>query len=343
MRLIGSAAPLLIAAAMHVAIAVTFAVVVRPAPRSAPVFEETAAGVEIDLAYAETMPAVAADAPAPAAARVVEPGAAAIAAIARATGETVREPGASSAPELAGAQETPAPAGEGWTFRPTTGPLDLRLSASAMAAVSPGEGPPQRSASPSSPRPVSTTGGLAESLDAADVARGLGRAGPVRTAVDEAARRPEAPTFGSAVFQVVLGSDGSVNVALAGASADRKAWDDLRPAIRAALANAKVRVPPPGKGVRVTIRVEASEQYPGGGRPVPDKKQGAAVHGSIGTITETKDHVEITPPVVALTYQTRKCSAGIAVTPGGVSLGGGCEQGAAMRVVETKIVSEERL
>ncbi len=252
-----------------------------------------------------------------------------------------RAPGASAAPELAGASEAAAPAGEGWTFRPTTGPVDLRLHAAAGAGGAGAEGPPPRGAT--SPRPVSTTGGLAESLDAADVARGMGRGGPVRTAVDEAARRPEAPTFGSAVFQVALGSDGSVSVTLADASVDRTMWDGLRPAIHAALASSKMRVPPPGKGIRVTVRVEASEQYPGGGRPVPDKMQGAAVHGSIGTIKESKDHVEITPPLVVLTYRTRKCGAGLAATPAGVSLSGGCEPGVAMRVVETKIVREERL
>jgi len=176
-----------------------------------------------------------------------------------------------------------------WTFRPTSG-VDLGLKNRAGLASAAPELPQERLG----PRPASSTGGLVEALDAADVARGLGHGGPVRSAVDLAASSPEAPTFGTATFAVALGSDGSVN------------------------------------GVLVTVKVDASEQFPGGGRPTPDSKQGVGARASLGGITETKDHVEIELPSASVAYRTRSCGVGLTVNPGGVSLGGGCEPGVAM-------------
>jgi hypothetical protein len=226
------------------------------------------------------------------------------------------------------------PAGAAW-FRPNA-VVDLRLSANGRAPTATPERPAQAP-------PASTTGGLAEGLDAADFARGMGRGGPVRTAVEDAARSGDAPIFGTATFSVVIAADGKVSVDVASASGDRTAWEGLRPAIRTALVGKPVRIAPKTRGLRVTVHVEASEQFPGGGRPPPPSKQGAALSGSIGKVTETKDHVDIELPSVALTYQSRKCAAGIVVSPGGVSAGGGCNPGVAMRVVAARIVGEERL
>ncbi|MDB4942314.1 MAG: hypothetical protein JWP97_1848 [Labilithrix sp.] len=241
-----------------------------------------------------------------------------------------------------GAREDGA-AASAW-FHPT-GTVDLGLGvagAMKVGTLRPGEGEAPRAA-PAPARPVSSTGGLVEALDSGDVARGLGHAGPVRSAVDAAAHRAEAPTFGVATFTVSLGSDGSVQVALAGANADRPGWDALRGAIREAVEKAPKRIAVPGRGVRVTVRVEAREQFASGAAPTPDRKQGVAASGSLGAVHETKDRVDFELPSATLAYKTRSCGVGATVNPTGVSLGGGCEAGVAMRVVSTKIVAEERL
>jgi len=226
------------------------------------------------------------------------------------------------------------------TFRPTKG-VDVGLGNRAgLAGLAEGtDAPPGRTG----PRPASSTGGLVEALDAADMARGLGHGGPVRTAVDEAARLPEAPTFGSATFAVALGTDGSVKVSVVAASGDRTRWDSLGPAVRDTLLRASHRKALKGNGVLVTVKVDASEQFPGGGRPTPDSKQGLGARASAGGVTETKDRVDIELPSASVGYRTRSCDVGVAVSLGGVSLGGGCAPGVAMRVVATQILSEQRL
>ena len=53
--------------------------------------------------------------------------------------------------------------------------------------------------------------------------------------------------------------------------------------------------------------------------------------------------MEIELPSASIGYRTRGCGVGLAVGAGGIGLGGGCEPGVAMRVVATKILSEQRL
>jgi hypothetical protein len=236
-------------------------------------------------------------------------------------------------------------AGADW-FRSTTGDghVDIglgTLGAMKVATLQPGEG--QGGRAPAAPRPVSTTGGLFEALDQGDVERGMGHGGPVRSAVDAAAHRPDAPTFGKAVFAVALAADGSVQVSLAGSSGDPKGWEALRPAIREAVEKAPKRIRVAGKGVLVTVAVEAKEQFASGATPTPDKKQGLGAQGSLGAVHETKEHVEFELPSGALTFKTRNCGAGVSLSAAGIGLSGNCESGVAMRVVSTKIVAEQRL
>lgn len=248
------------------------------------------------------------------------------------------------APGTAAHDVEAATAGDADWFRSTTGDLDIGLgTAGAMkvASLQPGEG--QGGRAPAAPRPVSTTGGLFEALDQGDVERGMGHGGPVRSAVDAAAHRPDAPTFGKAVFAVALAADGSVHVSLAGSSGDPKGWEALRPAIREAVEKAPKRIRIAGKGVLVTVAVEAKEQFASGATPTPDKKQGLGAQGSLGAVHETKEHVEFELPSGALTFKTRNCGAGVSLSAGGIGLSGNCESGVAMRVVSTKIVAEQRL
>jgi hypothetical protein len=237
--------------------------------------------------------------------------------------------------ELGVSDEPAASPGEGFTFRPTI--VDLRLSAAAAAGAIPApEAPPA-----SGPRPISTTGGLAEGLDAADVERGLGRGGPARAAVEEAARSSEAPMFGIAMFAVSVDGAGKVAVDVLDATSERAGWEALRPAIADRLAKAPVRPPSGSRGLRVTVRVEASEQFPGGARP--PAKEGVVAKASPGKITETKTKIDIELPYAAIGYRGRRCGGGLVIAPGGISGGAGCEVGVPLRVVATRIVSEQRL
>jgi hypothetical protein len=67
------------------------------------------------------------------------------------------------------------------------------------------------------------------------------------------------------------------------------------------------------------------------------------VKASPPKIVETKDRVDFVLPTVAAGYRGRNCSAGVVVGAHGVSGGADCNAGVAMRVVSTRIVSEERL
>lgn len=229
-----------------------------------------------------------------------------------------------------------AGAPSGFAFRPTRA-VDLGLTSGAARYA------PDSRARAEEGAVASQTGGLVESLDAKDVASGLGRGGPVRSAVESAARSGDAPVFGTATFSVAIRADGTVDVKLTDASRDHVGWQRLEPTIRAALATKPVRLPPKSAGLRVAVRVDASEQFPGGGRPTPDDKQGIAARAQFFKIKETKEHVEIELPYVAVGVRSRACGAGVTITPGGINAGAGCDVGTAMRVVATRIVSEERL
>jgi hypothetical protein len=192
-------------------------------------------------------------------------------------------------------------------------------------------------------KPETTGPGLAAALDAQDAARGLGRGGPARTAVEEAARGKDAPTFGIATFSIAIGADGAVDVRVADASVDRPGWAALRQEIAESLKKKPIRLAPNQNGLRVVVRVEASEKFPEGTAPTPDAKQGVSVHASPGKIRVTNGSIDIELPYVDLAAKGRSCGAGVRLTPGALAGGGGCAAGVAMRVVKARIVSEERL
>jgi len=230
-----------------------------------------------------------------------------------------------------------------WVVHPT-GNIDLAVPKSAFAKGGVFEPPPaQHAPIPVVPPPLSKSGGLVEGLDARDMHLGLGRGGPILSAVDAAAHDPAAPVLGKALFAISVLDNGSIKVDTLNASSERAAWEKLAPIIAQGLADKNVRVPNAAKGIRVTVSVDAREQFASGAPPVPPEKQGFKAGGSIGKITEKKDQIEITPPHVSLGYQGKKCGASIVILPGSASLGAGCEVGVPVRVVETHDVREERL
>jgi hypothetical protein len=307
-----------------------FALADAPSPRAAS--RPPAAEVEIELASSAEAEPVAVPAPGSTAVAASETRHERSAAPSTVESATI----ASAAPaESAGVERS-----TDWVVHPT-GDIDLSLPRSASARND--VGPSEHAAIPTVPPRASKSGGVIESLDARDAALGLGRGGPIAAAVEAAAHDPAAPVLGSAVFSVSVLGNGKIKVDTLSASSERTQWEKLAPIIESGLAGKAVRVPTSAKGIRVTVRVEASEQFPGGGRPVPPKKQGATASGSIGRVTETKDHIDIEPPHAHLGYHGRKCGVDVMVTPGAISGGAGCEVGVAMRVVETRILGEERL
>ncbi len=187
------------------------------------------------------------------------------------------------------------------------------------------------------PAPASTTGGLVEGLDAADVARGLGRGGPVQSAIAQAARG-DGPVRGSATFSVTIFSDGRVAVEVASAQTD---WSKLVEEIRSAVRSAKVRVPAKSRGLTVVVAVDASVRYPNGYEP-PTNGTEIDASAKIGGAAPDAP-VAAGAPRASVGVRGRRCSAGVAVTMGGLGASADCAAGNPARQVATRIVSEQRL
>ena len=112
--------------------------------------------------------------------------------------------------------------------------------------------------------PVSSTGGLAEALEARDQALGLGPAGAVLTAVHEAGYSDIAPAIGTATFSIVVLKTGAIDVQLTGASAQAAEWAKLGESIAAAIRRKPPRIADTRIGVRLGIEVVAEERWPNG-------------------------------------------------------------------------------
>ena len=323
-----------VAVALHLLAALGVRVAPLPESRRAPDAEEPASAAEIAI-EAPASPERAAPTAAGGVHAETQAGASALSAgrpdsaLAAAIGGREAISGERTSAEGA----APGPGGDAGTwFRATTAaPVDLRLGLGAAA-------PP-----PLVRREEDDAEGarkaVLSALDQADTERGFGRGGPVRTAVELAARGSDAPALGTAIFSVAIGTDGSVQVDVQDQSTT--GWDALSPAIQQELKSKRIRIPPNSHGLRVTVRVEASEQYPGGGRPPAKSGFKAVAKGP--EVIETKDQITITPPYAAAGYQGRKCAVGVVVTPGGIGGGAGCEVGVPMRVVAVRILNEQRL
>jgi hypothetical protein len=205
----------------------------------------------------------------------------------------------------------------------------------------------------SPPKGVSRTGGLAEGLDARDASIGLGRGGPVVSALEVAAASSEAPD-GNATFDVAIDSSGRVSVELLSATEASQAWGRVGAAASATLDPKRMRIPPGARGWHVVATVEAKVQYPNGTDP---KKLGTHVDASASpalTVNEHRTSIEDPPivfkkvPGVVVAHSGKVCSVSLSVGLSFLSgISGGCDPsniGAhALRVVRSHVVSEGRL
>jgi hypothetical protein len=202
------------------------------------------------------------------------------------------------------------------------------------------------------PRGASTSGGVAEALDARDAALGLGRGGAVLSALEGAFASSDAPSEGIATFDVGIDTSGHVSVAVVDVSVASPGWARVAAAARAAIDPARVRIPPGARGWRVVARVEAKAQYPNGADP---KKLGTSVTASPGSLAEDKNRPDAhAPPLVlekvpgvTLAHSGKVCSVNVTLGLTLSPISGGCDPSnigmKPLRVVHARIVSEGRL
>lgn len=152
----------------------------------------------------------------------------------------------------------------------------------------------------------SSPGQLNELLDAADIARGMGRGGPVVLAMKEYVQRSGA--MGLADFTVIIDKLGGASVEVNEARGDRIAWQDMRLALEQLLKNKAIRVPSSARAMKFAIRVEARAECPDGSSPTP----------------------------------SGGCSS-VALTPGGLSLSPENTAAIPLRLVHARVLSETRL
>jgi len=268
---------------------------------------------------------------------------------ARATSDT--SPGPREAAEPSALPSPTAPASsDGWTFDPRK-PVDALAPTAIAQAVR--EARPAAEAAAEPPTGVSKTGGLAEGLDAHDASIGMGRGGPVVSALEVAAASSEAAD-GSATFDVAIDASGHVSVALLSATAASGAWTKVGATASASLDPKRVRIPPGARGWHVVAMVEAKVQYPNG---VDPKKLGTRVEGSPSLELEENKHratIEDPPivfkkvPGITVAHAGKVCSLSVTLGLSFASgISGGCDPSNigthTLRVVRSHVVSEGRL
>jgi hypothetical protein len=216
------------------------------------------------------------------------------------------------------------------------------------------------------PAPVSTTGGLAEALEAHDQGVGLGPAGAVLSAAREAAHSDVAPALGRATFAITVLRTGSVAVQLVGASSNVDGWQKVAASMTESIRRKPPRIDPSRNGARIGIEVTAEEHWPNGAPVRTEGPSVAVTPPSLRTVDQSKDDLAtrnpaaIPPPAspveqpslkanvdlpgVFLQGRGKVCSYKVGITPFGLGASGGCDPsniGAPpQRVVSTRVVSE---
>jgi hypothetical protein len=248
---------------------------------------------------------------------------------------------APGAPASAAPNVLTTPDRSGWSFRASTVDLgvDPRTRPLANSAARAGAG-----AGSSGDGRASSTGGLAEGLEALDVERGLGRGGVMTTAIHDAVQMSS--VMGSAIFAVTIDASGAVAVSVSSASQDELGWSKLNEAVRASVLARKdqIRLPSGARGLRIAVQAEAHEQYPNGVKP-----QDLGTHGFATGLsaTETKDRIDIHLPTLGVHHHGKVCDVAVAGIPPFLGLAGGCDPSnigaVAQRIVAARVVSETKM
>jgi hypothetical protein len=178
-------------------------------------------------------------------------------------------------PPLETSPPSPETASSAWTFSPfAASPIDMR------AAVTPDMvGPPRPPDHAEQPPGASTTGGLSEGLSQHDLELGLGHGGAVLSAAEQAARSADAPIDGSATFEVVVHSDGTVVARVTRAQGPVSDWARVADAIGRTVDPRRMHLPA-GRGWRVVVHVDAKVR-------LPDGRDVKSLHGPRAGVSES--------------------------------------------------------
>ena len=219
------------------------------------------------------------------------------------------------------------------------------------------------------PRPASTTGGVAEALEAHDREVGLGPAGSVLTAAMDAAHTESAPQLGRAVFGITVLSSGHVQVDLVGASGEVEAWRTVGAAMQAALARKRPTVPSTRNGVQLELELTAQERWPNGASTKSEGPTVAVTMPKLQAVDEAQEdlarrnplavdpvptpndrpplRLNVDLPGVFLKGRGKVCGYQFGITPFGLNFSGGCDPSnigvKPVRVVSTRILRETML
>ena len=218
------------------------------------------------------------------------------------------------------------------------------------------------------PAPVSSTGGLAEALEAHDQSIGIGPAGAVLSAVHEAGYSDVAPSIGTATFSITVLRSGAIDVQLTGSNGHAAEWAKVGESIAAAIRRKPPRIAPSRIGVRLGVEVVAEERWPNGQATRFDKgphiagqapefqatdvakqelleRNPAAIPAPDDAIDKPKLQANFKAPGVFVQGRGKVCSYRIGLSP--IPISGGCDPAnmgqPARRVVSTRITNQTML
>jgi hypothetical protein len=269
----------------------------------------------------------------------------------------------------------------GYAVDPSSGAAPATASAGTAIQLGIGAGDWSRWVDPSAPppregaerrevrpAPVSSTGGLAEALEARDQALGLGPAGAVLTAVHDVGYSDITPALGAATFSITVLRSGAIDVQLTGASSQMEAWSKVGESIAAAIRKKPPRIAPSRIGVRLGVEVVAEERWPNGqatrsssgpklaavspkvlatdmAKEALLDRNPAAVPGPDDAPGKPPLQANYEAPGVFIQGRGKICSYKIGLSP--IPISGGCDPAnigqSARRVVSTRVVSQTML
>ncbi|MET0595971.1 MAG: hypothetical protein ABW133_24940 [Polyangiaceae bacterium] len=216
--------------------------------------------------------------------------------------------------------------------------------------------------------PASSTGGLAEALEAHDQQVGIGPAGAVLSAVHDAGYSEVAPAISTATFSITVLRSGVIDVQLTSVTSQRAAWTKVGDNIVAAIRKKPPQISPSRNGVRLSIEVVAEERWPNGQIARFDHGPKVAVKApKFQAVDEAKEELldrnptavpdpdapagktalkaNVDMPGVFLEGKGKVCSYRIGLSP--TFFSGGCDPSniGAMprRVVSTRIINQSML